>query len=735
MWVRPSGRTCGLKPAPTCFLAGYAYMEYLFAVGLVSILGQVVLLRELSVAFYGVELIYTLALGVWLLFSACGAMISRRMETPSFARINFLFLLLSLVIPLDVAFIRSIRQLFSDVPGAYLPLLTQIAVMSAALLPAGLLLGLLFQWTAKAYITGTRSLAAAYAIESVGGLAGGICATLFLKFGFQNFVIALLCALVAAGSTFLRTDGKRARWLRPASVIIIAALIALVWKAPSVDRLMTAWTHPNLVDTRDTPYSRITVTLRDEQVSVFENDALLFDTESTRVEEFVHLAALQHPNPERVLVVGGGIEGTIREVLQHSPRAVDYVELNRAIMDFVPRNLPLDTQKSFRAGNVRIIYDDPRQFLNRALSYDLILVGMPEPASGQTNRFYTQEFFRQCYARLNSDGIIAFSLASSENFWTAQLQHRMVSIYRAIRSIFPEVMFIPGSNNVVIGSRDRLTRDPLILANRLRTRGIRTNLISPSYLRYLYTNDRFQEIAGILQSGTDPANTDVRPICYQYTLMIWLSKFLPSMKFWDFSSLELRSRRTVLWILVCSLPALILSRASWRMRRVLLAGIAGFTGMVLETILILHFQTKNGILFQDIGILLTGFMAGLAAGAWAMARIKHHLSHGLGIALLLGFVLLSAGIGLEINSGRNMGLIETLAFLGLSGFWVAAIFAYASLREEGDQREAISPLYSADLAGGCIASVLTSLALAPIAGLVLTTHLMIPVVLLSILLL
>jgi spermidine synthase len=710
-------------------------MEYLFAVGLVSILGQVVLLRELSVAFYGVELIYTLALGVWLLFSACGAMISRRIEAPSFAKINLLFLLLSLVIPLDIAFIRSVRLLFSDVPGAYLPLHAQIVVMAAALLPAGLLLGLLFQWTAKAYITGSRSLAAAYAFESLGGLAGGICATLFLKFGFQNFVIALLCALVAAGSTFLQTDGKFSRQLRLVSMFAIAALIILVWKAPALDRIMTSWTHPNLVDTKDTPYSRITVTLRDEQVSVFENDALLFDTESTRAEEFVHLAALQHPDPERVLVLGGGIEGVIREVLQHSPRTVDYVELNRAIMDFVPRNLPLDTQRSFHAGNVRIIYDDPRQFLNRALSYDLILVGMPEPDSGQTNRFYTQEFFRQCYAKLNSNGVIAFSLASSENYWTPQLQRKMISIYRAIRSIFPEVIFLPGSNNVVIGSRDRLTRDPLILANRLRTRGIRTNLISPSYLRYLYTNDRFQEIARMLQSGTASANTDARPICYQYTLMIWLSKFLPSMRLWDLTVFELKSPRTVIWLVVCSLPALILSRSSWRIRRVLLAGIAGFIGMILETILILHFQTKNGILFQDIGILLTSFMAGLAIGASAVARIKEHLSQGLGIALLFGFVLLSAGIGLEINSGRNTGLLETLAFLGLTGFWVAAIFAFSGLREASDQREAIAPLYSADLAGGCIASILASLALAPIAGLVLTAHLMIPLALLSILLL
>ena len=104
---------------------------------------------------------------------------------------------------------------------------------------------------------------------------------------------------------------------------------------------MTSWTHPNLVETRDTPYSRITVLSREGQTSVFENDALLFDTEGTRAEEFVHLAALQHPNPKNVLVLGGGIEGTVREVLLHSPESVDYVEQNPALIRIVARPPPV----------------------------------------------------------------------------------------------------------------------------------------------------------------------------------------------------------------------------------------------------------------------------------------------------------------------------------------------------------------------------------------------------------
>ena len=181
-------------------------MAYLFFIGFISILGQVVLLRELNVAFYGVELVYTLALGVWLLFSACGTVIGCRIQNISSARINIFFLLLSVSIPLDVAFIRSVRLLFSGIPGVFLPLSMQMLAMSSALLPAGLLLGLLFQGAARIYVARDKSLAMAYAIESLGGLAGGICATFFLKFGLQNFAAAIVCALFAVASSFLHFE-------------------------------------------------------------------------------------------------------------------------------------------------------------------------------------------------------------------------------------------------------------------------------------------------------------------------------------------------------------------------------------------------------------------------------------------------------------------------------------------------------------------------------------------------
>jgi hypothetical protein len=156
--------------------------------------------------------------------------------------------------------------------------------------------------------------------------------------------------------------------------------------------------------------------------------------------------------------------------------------------------------------------------------------------------------------------------------------------------------------------------------------------------------------------------------------------------------------------------------------------------MVLETILMLHFQTRNGILFQDIGILLTGFMAGLALGALAIGRSKLPGSWNLGAVLTLGFSALSILVGMLISSDHGAGLLQVFGLLALTGFLVAAIFAYAGLREGSDQKQIIGTLYSADLFGGCIASTLASLILIPIVGLALTAYWMAPLALLALLL-
>ena len=753
----------------------------LLAIGLISILGQVVLLRELNVSFYGIELIYLLALGIWLFWTAVGAVVGRRNRFPSIKHIAALFIIFGIAIPLDIVVIRSNRLIFGGIPGAYLTFFQQLIIVVISILPAGLLSGLLFQWTAKAYVTTGRTLASAYAIESAGGLIGGLFSTLFIMWGLQNCSIAFVCALASVITPIIVLRGLRTSLLRWMATVLACIFLALLWKISYLDRQMTIWNHPNLLESSDSPYGRITATRLYNQISLFENDALSFETEGTEAEYFCHLAALQHPNPQDVLILGGGIEGIVREIAKYKPKRIDYVELNPVMLNLVTRYLPDDIRKSLGKPNVHIIFADPRQYLKKSGTYDLILVGMPEPASGQANRFYTQEFFEQCSAKLNPEGILGFRLRTAENLWTMPLTRRNTSIYSALQSVFPEVLFLPGTVNIVTASRAPLPRTPEIMSRRLQDMKIVTRLISPNYIKYLFTNDRFLEIRALLKREKALPNTDIRPVCYQYAFIIWLSKFFPRIALVDPASIMDNDflkppLSLLLWI---SLPIIfLLSRFRTAFRRTMLVAAAGFMGMVLETILILYYQVKHGVLYQDIGLLLMGFMAGLALGAMIINRqmirqVNHKkLSRWHGISLIIGFCFLCAFTGMRLTMSVFAGLVEISCLLAIAGFLVAGIFAYASLYESGassgrsrrlpynnetqaseikctedcrsnypakhwitrppasledsksrgieDQKNIISPLYSADLIGGCLGSLLCSLILIPLAGMDVT---------------
>jgi hypothetical protein len=270
---------------------------------------------------------------------------------------------------------------------------------------------------------------------------------------------------------------------------------------------------------------------------------------------------------------------------------------------------------------------------------------------------------------------------------------------------------------------------------------LKADLVSLPYIRYLYTNDRFQQIRTALTSTVAPVNTDALPICYQYTLMIWLSKFFPDLATLNLSPLsEFFGKAGILWHPAwLALPIVFWMCRRWGLCRAsLLAGIAGFAGMVLETVLLLRFQTKNGALFEDLGVLLMAFMAGLAVGAAGITRLSRmYLSSAVFVKLAGGvltgaFLLQSLLLGQTECPGLG-GLVGVSTALFLTGVLVSGLFAVASLQTASAVHEqksrAVGPLYAADLFGGCLGSLLSSLVLIPFAGLATTAKLLVPLLL------
>jgi len=143
----------------------------------------------------------------------------------------------------------------------------------------------------------------------------------------------------------------------------------------------------------------------------------------------------------------------------------------------------------------------------------------------------------------------------------------------------------------------------------------------------------------------------------------------------------------------------------------------------LEVVLIIIYQNQNGILYRDIGLLLTSFMIGLSLGAYL---VNHFISsfkekeNYLGIILIISFLLLNLSVYYLMKTILQSSLIIFLFLLLLDGFLTAGIFSFASFYKTKNQQNLISQLYASDLIGGCAGSIIASLILIPFYGLPLS---------------
>jgi spermidine synthase len=518
------------------------------------------------------------------------------------------------------------------------------------------------------------------------------------------------------------------------SLGISVCILLLLSFSQHIDMLLTSWNHPQLVESVDTPYSRVTITSLETQISIFEDDVLSYETQSITAEEFVQLSTLQTNSFERVLVLGGGFGGIITELLKLPVRKIDYVEINKDLIDVLQKHLSTDLKNSQNEKRINLIYDDPRKFLKGQYSYDVILIGMPEPMSAQNNRFYTQEFFKQCYEALTKVGVIAFKIRSSENIWTRQLTERNAGIYNAVKSSFGNVLVLPGVTNIFIASSSKIITDPNLLIERFNSRNLETKLVTPQYINYIFTNDRFAEIQTLLSSKPHGINSDLQPVCYSYTISIWLSKFFPNLAYSEnplIKIINLKNSLMIFIIVILFIGTVIITRKFIGLRRFVFVFLAGVIGMTLEIILILLYQNKNGILYRDIGILLMMFMIGLSLGAYIVDRIFVKMKNQfkgnriLGISLLLGFVVLTFFVYIFLKADLITNIFFISAALLLDGIFVSGIFSFVSLYKVENQQAVISQLYTADLVGGSLGSLLASLILIPVFGFYTSLFLMV----------
>jgi spermidine synthase len=724
--------------------------------GFTSMVSQILLMRELVVVFYGNELTLGIILGGWLFWAGLGSLLAGILlpRLPVFSRVAVVMLLQATLAFMPGVTLLGARALPSlllrntagEIVG-YVPIFISSFLLLA---PVCLLLGFLFtlfchRWSGQ---RAASSISAVYFFEGLGAAAGGMLFAFVLVRFFEPIesVLVLLVLNLAAAVPLLAANRRSIPAAAGGALILLAAagasLAGLADKL-NAQSLRWLWRELNVVESRTSIYGNVTYVEDEEQKSLYENGLLLFSyPDRFSAEESVHFALLEHPNPKRVLLIGGGAGGGLTEVLRHPVERVDYLELDPLIIEIARNHFPPEVKNVLDDPRVEVHNTDGRLFLKQtSQAYDIILLNLPDPYTAQLNRFYTREFFQICKNKLASGGVFSFRISSAENYISPELQDFLGCIHGTLNDIFPHIKVVPGEADIFLASMSSgmLTLDPAVLIDRLAERNIQNDLlfVREYYLPFRLSPERLQTLATALSVDVARRNTDLAPVCYYYDAVLW------SKQFKDFSSRALASFARIPFYLPLAAIGILFAAGAiiqsvfpkqWGHTSILVAvGATGFAEITVEVVTLLAFQALHGYVYHKIAVIVTCFMAGLALGAAVTGRVADSQRPRKRLfllvqamvclypLLLLGALVLMTGEefsvsmwSFPVSAGAafpvmafTAGLVGGLQFPLANALW---------LSEKPGAARAAGYTYGVDLFGSCLGAFLTTAFLIPIFG-------------------
>ncbi|MFH0753787.1 MAG: hypothetical protein V2A70_04415, partial [Candidatus Omnitrophota bacterium] len=351
------------------FLASCAFL-----LGFLSVLAQVVIIRELMVALGGNELVFAIVLGTWLVGAGLGSLLFRRVSWPWVGG----FLAASvLLLPVVIVGARLLNHALG-IPLGSMADFGRVALGSAALvLPLAIVSGGLF----SALVRLGEDAVLVYAFEAAGFAMGG---------------------LVMAFVFWVPLTAGLDQWSRAVS-----------------------WSGYAVLKSEQTHYGCLMVVERSGQRSLFENGRHLFTGKDALSSEEIHPALLWHPAPKSVFLVGGGFSEAGREALKYPLQRLDYVQLDPAALRLEREYFAAvkDERLHLRAG-------DPRRVLKDSSGrYDVVIINAGDPVSLLSARLFSREFFEEVRLHLMPGGIVALTQGLSEDYVSPQGRAYASSIY------------------------------------------------------------------------------------------------------------------------------------------------------------------------------------------------------------------------------------------------------------------------------------------------------------------
>lgn len=201
-------------------------------------------------------------------------------------------------------------------------------------------------------------------------------------------------------------------------------------------------------------------------------------------EMFAHTPILSHPDPKKVLIIGGGDGGLLREVTKHtSIEKITMVEIDRAVVELSEKYLPKHSDGAFADPRLNLVIADGLDFIiSNKEQYDIILSDSTDPI-GPGAALFAEKFYQGCAASLNPEGILVTQngvsfLQTSE---LVQTKNRMQPHFQQVKFLQADVpTYVAGNMNLAWANKGQFQQKSIAeVANYLDFANIKLRYFTP----------------------------------------------------------------------------------------------------------------------------------------------------------------------------------------------------------------------------------------------------------------
>ncbi|WP_430460913.1 polyamine aminopropyltransferase [Thalassolituus sp. LLYu03] len=184
------------------------------------------------------------------------------------------------------------------------------------------------------------------------------------------------------------------------------------------------------------------VMLLDGVVQTTEKDEFMYH------EMMVHVPLFAHPNPKRVLIIGGGDGGIVREVMRHkNVEHVTQVEIDASVVDMCKEYFPKHSAGAFDDPRLNLVIADGKDFVaNCTEKYDVIIADSTDPI-GPGEVLFTSDF----YADEKHNCLAAGGIMVAQNGVPFMQGQEITNTYQRLGKLYKDASFYVAAVPTYIG--------------------------------------------------------------------------------------------------------------------------------------------------------------------------------------------------------------------------------------------------------------------------------------------